>query len=89
MSRNGSESLGFLNDVTPGFSDPAAPTTAPAKPAKATVKVRTIRPHDTADGMRSPGDEYLRSPADAKQLAAAGVVELVETAKPKRSRKKS
>lgn len=42
------------------------------------VKVRTIRPHDTSDGLRAPGDEYERSKADAEQLAAQGVVELVQ-----------
>lgn len=41
------------------------------------VKVRTIRPHDTAEGMKAPGDEYERAKADADQLSKQGVVELV------------
>lgn len=48
------------------------------------VTVRTIRPHDTTDGLRSPGDQYDRSKADADKLTAAGVVEIVAPkAKPK------
>ena len=46
-----------------------------------TVKVRTIRPHDTSEGMKSPGDEYDRTQAHADQLAAQGVVEIL-AAKP-------
>ena len=38
------------------------------------VKVRTIRPHDTIEGMKLPGDEYERSKADADQLTKTGVV---------------
>ena len=41
------------------------------------VKVRTIRPHDTTEGFKAPGDEYERSAADAKQLSEAGIVEAV------------
>jgi hypothetical protein len=41
------------------------------------VKVRTIRPHDTTEGMKAPGDEYERSKTDADQLSKQGVVELV------------
>jgi len=52
-----------------------------------TVKVRTIRPHDTAEGMKAPGDEYDRTKAHADQLVAQGVVEIVASkaakAKPK------
>jgi hypothetical protein len=40
------------------------------------VKVRTIRPHDTTEGLRAPGDEYERSKTDADQLAKQGVVEI-------------
>ena len=50
------------------------------------VRVRTIRPHDTTDGLRTPGDEYERTYADADQLAVAGVVSIVAAkAKPKRT----
>jgi hypothetical protein len=41
------------------------------------VKVRTIRPHDTTEGLKAPGDEYERTAADAKQLADQGIVETV------------
>jgi hypothetical protein len=41
------------------------------------VKVRTIRPHDTTEGLRAPGNEYERSKTDADQLAKQGVVEIV------------
>lgn len=48
-----------------------------------TVKVRTIRPHDTAEGMKLPGDVYDRTKAHAAQLSAAGVVEMVAAQKAK------
>lgn len=54
--------------------------------AETMLKVRTIRPHDTAQGLRSPGDEYERSKADAEQLEAAGVVAIMPAAKPKRAK---
>jgi hypothetical protein len=41
------------------------------------VKVRTIRPHDTAEGFKQPGDEYDRTKPDADKLSAAGVVSFV------------
>ncbi len=47
------------------------------------VKVRTIRPHDTSDGLRSPGDVYDRPASEAKQLADQGVVALVTAPKAK------
>lgn len=49
------------------------------------VKVRTIRPHDTAQGFKAPGDKYERTAADAKQLSDHGVVEIV---KPKATKAK-
>lgn len=49
------------------------------------VKVRTIRPHDTTEGMKAPGDEYERTAADAKRLSERGIVELAE---PKAKRRK-
>ena len=51
------------------------------------VTVRTIRPHDTSEGLRSPGDEYERSKADADQLAAAGVVSIVAAAAKRKTAK--
>jgi hypothetical protein len=53
-----------------------------------TVKVRTIRPHDTTDGLRSPGDEYERSAGEAKVLADKGVVALVAPPKAKGAKAK-
>ena len=48
------------------------------------IRVRVLRPHDTDAGLRSPGDEYERTKADADALTAAGVVEIVAAkAKPK------
>lgn len=44
-----------------------------------TIKVRTIRPHDTSEGMKAPGEEYDRAKADAEQLAGQGVVEIVDS----------
>lgn len=44
------------------------------------VKVRTIRPHDTSEGMKVPGDEYERTKADAESLRAAGVVSIITKA---------
>lgn len=38
------------------------------------VRVRAIRPHDTTEGMRAPGEEYERSKAEAEQLHAQGIV---------------
>jgi hypothetical protein len=49
------------------------------------LKVRTIRPHDTTEGLRAPGDEYERSKTDADQLAKHGVVE-VDPARAARSK---
>ncbi|SOB88296.1 hypothetical protein SAMN06297144_3447 [Sphingomonas guangdongensis] len=47
------------------------------------VTVRAVRPHDTADGLRQPGDEYERPEAEAKALAAQGVVTITKaTRKP-------
>lgn len=40
-------------------------------------RVRTLRDHDTAEGMRHEGDEYVRSNADAEHLAALSVVEIL------------
>ncbi len=41
------------------------------------IEVRTLRQHDTVDGMKAPGECYTRPKAEAEQLAARGVVELV------------
>ncbi len=41
------------------------------------VKVRTIRPHDTIEGLKAPGDEYDRTKEDADTLSAVGVVGIV------------
>lgn len=46
------------------------------KPAD-TATVRTIRPHDTSEGLRQPGDEYERPKAEAEALAAQGIVVLL------------
>jgi hypothetical protein len=43
------------------------------------VKVRTIRPHDTTDGLRQPGDEYQRARTEAETLRDQGVLEIVAT----------
>ncbi|MGZ2410742.1 hypothetical protein ACUXST_000139 [Sphingomonas sp. F9_3S_D5_B_2] len=40
------------------------------------LAVRTIRPHDTTDGMKHPGDVYDRTQADADKLSSAGIVEI-------------
>lgn len=45
------------------------------------MKVRTLRPHDTSDGLRAPNEEYERSAAEAQLLADKGVVEIVATPK--------
>jgi hypothetical protein len=55
---------------------------------KRNVKVRAIRPHDTTEGMKAPGDEYQRTVGDAKQLADYGVVELTSSAPFKRTAKR-
>lgn len=52
------------------------------------VKVRTIRPHDTNEGMRQPGDEYDRLKAEADHLIARGVVELASVNAPAKRAKK-
>lgn len=82
---------GFLAETKLGFSGggPRREPIAGKVPLrlKESVMVRTLRPHDTVDGQRAPGDEYKRSPADAKQLAQAGVVAIVETKKPAAKRR--
>jgi hypothetical protein len=45
------------------------------------AQVRTVRPHDTSEGLKQPGEVYDRTREDADTLAAIGVVEIVE-AKP-------
>ena len=45
------------------------------------VKVCAIRPHDTAEGMKQPGDEYSRPAAEAATLEAAGVIAIVAAKK--------
>lgn len=55
------------------------------------VKVRTIRPHDTTDGMKAPGEQYERRAADADQLVKLGVVAIAiarPPAKPKARKRK-
>jgi hypothetical protein len=52
------------------------------------VKVRTIRPHDTTEGMKAPGDEYDRPKAEADKLTARGVVELAPAKVPAKRTKK-
>lgn len=47
------------------------------------TKVRTVRPHDTSEGMKQPGDVYARSKDDADYLSLLGVVDIVPSAKPK------
>lgn len=42
------------------------------------VTVRAIRPHDTTEGYRAPGDEYDRDEAEAKALADRGVLAIVK-----------
>ena len=84
----------FLAGIAGGFDAANRPakaaigeTTEQAIMASDHVTVRTIRPHDTSEGLRSPGDEYQRSKAEAAQLVAAGVVAIVGTvAKPTRAK---
>lgn len=92
MSRSAPASGALAGMRVGGFSDNArpAPADAPATgEEKATVKVRTIRPHDTTEGLKAPGDEYLRAAADAKALADAGVVEIVQAAPAKAKAKRA
>jgi hypothetical protein len=53
------------------------------------VKVRTLRPHDTTEGLKQPGDEYDRSKADAEQLECAGVVSIASAKAPSKRAKAS
>ena len=41
------------------------------------IKVRTVRPHDTTEGTRQPGEVYDRTKEEADTLLAIGVVDLV------------
>ncbi len=52
------------------------------------VKVRTIRPHDTVDGMKQPGEVYDRTKEEADTLSAVGVVETVPAPKAKGAKAK-
>jgi hypothetical protein len=52
------------------------------------VTVRTLRPHDTTEGMKHPGDEYDRTKADADKLSARSIVEPVDAAKAKSGKRK-
>lgn len=42
-----------------------------------TVTVKAVRPHDTSDGMKQPGDTYTRDAGEAETLRAAGVLSIV------------
>jgi hypothetical protein len=55
-----------------GWAPPAPPLPA-AKP----VTVRTLRQHDTDEGMKVAGDVYARATADAAALVAQGLAEIV------------
>lgn len=44
-----------------------------------TRKVRTVRQHDTAEGMKAPGDVYDRAKSEAEYLAEKGIVEIIST----------
>jgi hypothetical protein len=56
------------------------------------VKVRALRPHDTVDGIKQPGEEYERTAEDAKHLSDRRIVQAVQTstraAAPKRAAKR-
>lgn len=52
------------------------------------VKVCTIRPHDTFDGMKQPGEVYDRTKEEADTLSAVGVVALVPAPKAKGAKAK-
>ena len=58
---------------------------APAKPELIAlvdpVTVRAIRPHDTADGPKAPGDAYQRERGEAEALAGKGIVTIEAAAK--------
>lgn len=51
------------------------------------VTVRTVRPHDTTEGTKQPGEVYDRTKEEADTLLAIGVVDLVMggSAKPEAS----
>jgi len=53
------------------------------------VKVRTIRPHDTVDGMKQPGEVYDRTKEEADTLSAVGVVGIVPAAPAPKARRTS
>ena len=50
------------------------------------IQVRTIRPHDTAEDMKLPGEFYDRMKEDADHLSAPGVVGIITPAKARASR---
>jgi hypothetical protein len=53
-------------------------------------KVRTIRQHDTTDGLKVRGDVYERTEVDAKHLTGRGIAEpvTVQARKPRRATKR-
>jgi len=53
------------------------------------VRVRTIRPHDTTEGLKVPGDEYDRTKEEADTLSAQGIVRIVKTTAPAKSKAKA
>jgi hypothetical protein len=57
----------------------------PAKPEPIAlvdpVTVRALRPHDTADGLKAPGDAYQRERAEAEALADKSIVTIEAAAK--------
>ena len=51
------------------------------------VTVRTIRPHDTVDGLKQPGEVYDRTKEEADTLSAVGVVGIVPAASAPKARR--
>jgi hypothetical protein len=90
MSRKGSkieagrqDGDNFTRGMVTLSPDGAAAPYAPAVPTPVEdppggyLTVRTIRQHDTIDGMKMPGDEYQRAYHDAHILAAGNIVEII------------
>ncbi|MFL0585826.1 hypothetical protein ACH0BU_04190 [Sphingomonas olei] len=64
-------------DPVTGLSGAYKPTEPEKSALVKPVTVRTIRPHDTTEGMKQPGDEYPRSLSEAEPLETAGVVSII------------
>jgi hypothetical protein len=61
-----------------GKGAPYTPTAPEPVPIADPVTVRAVRPHDTVEGLKLPGDEYQRARTEAEILRNGGILAIIE-----------